>query len=346
MSYTVPVVSAVIVAVLAGVVYTTQRSAEPEDSELSLSAASDEPSRDDAHITQDLVDEASNAANDLPSVISESAELSDSQTLPLSETGDSSAAAAQGTSVTDAIDFARSIAQSGMDEATLSAHTKAMREDPALLAAVLDEFSAETDVKRLSRIRLLLGQLDDDSLVGVAESMVFSGNPASADAALDLLRDIGPRVPAARDIALDVMASTQDANLLVGATSVMVGGGAKDPEMIQRVVTSLSSLVQHPDAKVRRASFSALARWSNDASVTPTLLQGLNDDDPAVRKSTAYGFVGYPHTDTSVIAALLQTAENPNDTPRTRKGAVLALKGMPLDDSQRARLQAVEAQLN
>ncbi len=208
-----------------------------------------------------------------------------------------------------------------------------------------DEFTTETDAARLDRLRLLLGQLDDPSLVGVAETMVFSGNEASAAAGLDLLRDISGKVPEARTLALDMMASTQDASLLVRATQVMASGKSDDADVVQRVVTSMSSLVQHPDASVRRAGYSTLARWSNGPSVTPTLLQGLSDDDPAVRKSTAYGFVGYPHADAAVIEALLKTAEDGADTRRARKGALLALKGMPLDDVQRQRLLSAETQL-
>lgn len=346
MSHTIPLVSAVIIAGLAGVVYTTQRSSDSNDGALSDSASRVQIAEgaDDSELTQQAP--AADLLKETTLVAPDTNLLSDNELLQDNASNDENTLAASGASVSQAIDFARSIAHSGMDNATIIAHAKALSEDPALLSAVLDEFAAETDVKRLSRLRLLLGQLDDESMVGVAESMVFSGNPASADAGLDLLRDIGDRVPGARNIALDVMSSTQDPELLLGAANVMAVAGSNDPEVTQRVVSTLSSHVQHPDARVRRASFSTLARWSKDPSVTPTLLQGLNDVDPAVRKSTAYGFVGYPHADASVIEALLQTAENNSDTRRARRGAVLALSGMSLDDSQRARLQSVQAQIN
>ncbi len=248
-------------------------------------------------------------------------------------------------SISIGIDYARSIARGVMTEALLSDNVKALQHNPELLLATLDEFAAETDPTRLDRLRLVLGQLDDLSLVAAAQGMIFSGNPASADAGLDLLRDIGPRVPEARNVALDVLSSTQDPDMLVGATNVMVVVSSDDPEVAQRVVSSLSSLVQHPDARVRRASYSTLARWSQDPSVTPTLLQGLTDVDPKVRKSTAYGFVGYPNADSTVIEALLGTAENESDIRRARLGALLALRDMPLDESQQVRLQALQQEL-
>jgi len=104
--------------------------------------------------------------------------------------------------------------------------------------------------------------------------------------------------------------------------------------------------VQHDEASVRRASFSTLARWSTDPSITPTLLQGLTDSDQSVRKSTAYGLIGYAHADASVVAALFQTAEDFNEHHRTRRGAVQALKGMDLDESMQERLKIAEASIN
>lgn len=335
MSRTVPVVATVVVAILVGVVYTTVRNSNSDESDLLASASQN---TEQLPLTQDdaLVDAtAEPVADSITELGIESGAEPEADSLTSSTTG-----------LTEQTGFAQSLARDYVDDETLIKNAEALRNDPELLAAVLDEFLAETDEERLGRLGLLLGQLDDPSLVGVAETMVFSGNPASADAGLDLLRDISADVPAARTVALDVLSSTQDPNLLVGATNIIASVGLNDSDIAQQVVTSMTSLVQHPDARVRRSSYSTLARWSNDPSVTPTLLQGLTDDDPAVRKSTAYGLVGYKHVDASVIAALMQTAENASDTRRARRGAIRALISMTLDDSQSARLQAVQNNLN
>ncbi len=355
MSQTIPIAAAVAVAVLAGIAYTTTQSSKDASSDTSTlvepAAANIENHSSDLGTG---VDEGASLDTQLESVNAAESETdaTSSQLIELIDTSadngaDTSAAAGNAvpTPVSEAIEFARGVALDYTDDATLIDQAKALTEDPALLAAVQDEFTTETDPARLDRLRLLLGQLDDPSLVGVAETMAFSGNDASAAAGLDLLRDISGKVPEARTVALDVMSSTQDASLLVRATQVMASGKSDDANVVQRVVTSMSSLVQHPEATVRRAGYSTLARWANGPSVTPTLLQGLSDEDPAVRKSTAYGLVGYPHADSAVMEALLQTAENDTDTRRARKGAVLALKGMPLDDVQRQRLLSAESQL-
>jgi hypothetical protein len=359
LSQTIPIAAAVAVVVLAGIAYTTTQSSKDPFSDTSVLAkpvagstankSSDLDTGADEGTSLDTQLESVNAAESAADAAnSELTELSENSAEDSVENGASLSVGAGNavvTPVSEAIEFARGVAVDYTDDATLIDQAKALADDPALLVAVQDEFTTETDPARLDRLRLLLGQLDDPSLVGVAETMAFSGNDASAAAGLDLLRDISAKVPEARSVALDVMSSTQDAELLVRATQVMASGKSDDANVVQRVVTSMSSLVQHPDATVRRAGYATLARWANGPSVTPTLLQGLTDEDPAVRKSTAYGLVGYPHADSAVMEALLQTAENGTDTQRARKGAVLALKGMPLDDVQRQRLLSAESQL-
>lgn len=344
MSKTVPVVATVVVVVLAGVVYTTvfQSSTQPNQSASIESAAKESTDSDSSR----SVSVNSSSTVSLTNAESTRDEKPRADGLA-SSAGDNTEQANNSASATgDALNFAQTIGREYVNDETLLQNAEKLRNDPALLASVIDEFLAETDQERLDRLRLLLGQLDDPLLVGAAEAMVFSGNAVSADAGLDLLRDISADVPAARTVALDVLSSTQDPELLVGATNVMASKGSQDAEIAQQVVSSMSSLVQHPDARVRRASYSMLARWSNDPSVTPTLLQGLTDDDPAVRRSTAYGLVGYKHADATVVDALLSTAEKTSDSRRGRRAAVRALQGMSLNESQSARFEAVQNTLN
>lgn len=339
MSYTVPIVGLVVVVGLAGALYTTRNTDEFSP----LSSGIDKPSVQPSVAA--LNDIGSNKELDSNSVNTADTIEDELQQLDVAaiqaQPAQASSASVQ---TTEAISFAQSIARERMDDVTINEHAEVLRQDPAKLSAVLQEFAAEIDATRLSQLRLLLGQLDDPSLVNVAESMLFSGNAESSYEALKLLRDIGSKVPAAQEVGVNVLSSTQDPQLLVGATNILNSSGSADADTRERVVTSLSSLVQHPDATVRRASYSTLARWSKDPSNTPILLQGLNDSDPNVRKSTAYGLVGYRHADASVINALLNTAENTSETRRARSGAMLALKGMSLDNSQAARLEAVQAQ--
>jgi len=343
-SNTVPVVGAAVIIGLAGVLYATTRNND-------LRIASDRAIEDSAAREDQLGNLAnSDQSNKLAvqpietTVIEADAEDSALATNASDGIADTERSA-NGSSISEAIGFAQSMARERLNDASLNEYANTLRNDPGKLAAVLDEFSAEADSERLSRLRLVLGQLDDPSMVSVAESMVFSGNPESSKEALRLLRDIGQDVPAAQDVGVNLLTSTQDPKILVSATNILTNGASADAETTQRVVTSLTSLVQHPDAAVRRASFSTLARWSKDPSDTATLLQGLDDVDPAVRRSTAYGFVGYANADASVISALLNTASNQAENVRVRKGAIRALKGMTLDDSQTARMQAAQSQL-
>jgi len=339
----VPVVGVAVIVGLAGVLYTvTKNNHEPIASSpvIEDSATTQSGQLADSKLSKEPVVQPIDTVS-----IVEGATENSVVTTKASDQFVDSEHSVNGSSVSEAIAFAQSMAREKLNDANLNEYANTLRNDPAKLSAVLDEFSAEADSERLARLRLVLGQLDDASMVSVAESMVFSGNPDSSQEALRLLRDIGPDVPAAQDVGVNLLTSTQDPKILVSATNILTSSASADAQTTQRVVSSLTSLVQHPDATVRRASYSTLARWSNDPADTPTLLQGLEDTDPAVRRSTAYGFVGYANADDSVISALLNTAEDQLENLRVRKGAIRALKGMPLDDSQAARMQAAQSQL-
>jgi len=342
-SRTVPVVATVVVVLLAGVVYSTIRNSSPQLGESTSGNANFESGAQLNSASQNTNTNTSSNPVDAfsdSSLDSSSATVAEKPTTDNTEQSEIALSATSSAASGETLSFAQTLAREYVDDETLLKNAEVLKKDPALLAAVLDEFLAETDEERLGRLRLLLGQLDDPSLVGVAETMVYSGNAASADAGLTLLRDISADVPAARTVALDVLSSTQDPDLLLSATQVMAAEGLNDSEIAPRVVASMTSLVQHSDARVRRSSYATLARWSDDPSVTPTLLQGLTDANPAVRRSTAYGLVGYAHADASVVAALMQVAENTSDTRRVRRSAVT------LDESQSARLEAAQNNLN
>jgi len=340
-SKTIPIAAAAAVVLLVGVVYTTTR--EPASSSSSEAAAAS-TGANDTSAQAATVAEPTAAGTDTVSVEMATAPATAENTA-VANHDNQAASLGSLASVTQAIEFAQSLAQVNMNDAAIIDAANKMRQDPALLAATLDEFAGESDPDRLNRLRLLLGQLEDESMVEAAEAMVYSGNPASTKAGLELLRDISPDVPAAKNVALDVLSSTQDAQTLISATQVIGSPDGSSSDMRGRMVGTLTALVQHQDAKVRRGGYAALARWSTDSSITPTVLQGLSDPDSAVRKSTAYGLVGYPYEDAAVVEALLLTAENSNEIIQARRGSLLALKRMTLDDTQRARMVAAEASL-
>ena len=238
------------------------------------------------------------------------------------------------------------IGQQSLSDADFRSTVQQLRSDAALLAATMDEFRSETDPQRLNRLAQLLGEVDSPELTPLASELIYSGNVNSQMAGLDLLRRIQPRDAGARDVVVNVLSSQSNPDVLVAALNVLATPGQVNAEQRQTMLNQITPLVNDVSPRVRQRALSTLSKWTNDASLTPTLLSGLTDPDPNVRQTAAYAFVNYPYPDADVSQALLTLLENSDNTKRARRGAALALHGMNLNNQEQQRLLIGERLLN
>ena len=215
-----------------------------------------------------------------------------------------------------------------------------LADNPRFRAELLEQFRYESDPQRLKRLAHLLGQTDDPLIASVASEMVFSGNAELQTAALDLLRQVQDKNPEARNVLIDILAAESDPAVLSVALNAVSTPGSADAGQRQTVMANASSLSRHDDPIIRARSISVLSNWADTEQVTPMILQGLSDTDPRVRQTAAYSLVDYAFADAQVLDTLLNVAENSDEGKRTRRGAMLALQGMPLSAEQTQRLES------
>lgn len=238
------------------------------------------------------------------------------------------------------------VARGEWNDAEVNRLVDLMVGDPAFAAAIMQEFRSETDPQRLKRLALVLGELDSDELVPLAEEMLYSGNPDSTDAAFFLLNRVQARDPAARDVAMRVLSAESNPSTLVSAINILSRPARLDDQQRNDLVNHITPLISHDDAKVRRRSYATLAKLSPDGSATDILLAGLNDPDPKVRQSITYSFISNVVDAEDVRFSLFSIAENTAETKITRQGAVQALLKQPLTIDEKERVDAVVLQLN
>lgn len=224
--------------------------------------------------------------------------------------------------------------------------TELLNSDPAFMQSLKDDFRSETDPTRLKRLALLLGESDSTDLVPLAEEMLYSGNPESQAAAFLLLNRVQDRDPAAREVAMRVLGGESNPKVLVSAIDILARPAQIDEQQRGDIINHITPLISHDDASVRRRSYSTLARMSNDNSATDTLLSGLDDPDPKVRQSIAYSFITNVVDTDAVRYRLLSVAENSEETPITRRGAVQALLQMDLTVDEKERVDNASRDLN
>jgi len=221
-----------------------------------------------------------------------------------------------------------------------------LRKDPGLLQSLLDEFRQETDPERLRRLSQLLGEVGGSDVTTVASELVFSGDPGSRAIGLELLKHVQPGNADAREIVSGILATEIEASTLVDTLNAISTPGAVDADARAGLSEQVALLASHSDPAVRRSSLDILSRWSDDPRHTPVLLNGLTDTDSSVRETAAYSLVGHEDSSDEVIQDLLFVVNNEQEAEQTRRGAILALRGMPLSDTQRQQLVTVEKRLD
>ena len=215
--------------------------------------------------------------------------------------------------------------------------------DPALLQALIDEFRSESDPRRLERLSQLLGDVDDPSVVLLATELVYSGDESSRLLGLDLLKRVRPNDPDVRDVVSGLLSSESEGRILVGALTAMARPGAADADTRAGLAEQVSLLTRHADASVRRTSIDILSRWSDSPAHTPVLVEALGDGDQAVRRTAAYALVDREGADRSAVDELFAVIGDEAEEERTRRAAILALKSLTLEPSERERVLETRA---
>ena len=221
-----------------------------------------------------------------------------------------------------------------------------LRSDPDLLSALVDEFRAETDPARLRRLTRLLGDVPDPSVTALAAELVYSGDEVSRAIGLDLLGRVQPGSREARDIVSGLLSTETDERVLVPTLQALSRAGAVDRTERAALSGQVALLTSHEQPNVRRLGVDILARWSDGQAHVPVFRDALSDRDAGVRETAAYSLVGRGDPDGTITRELFAVVENDAEEERVRRGAMLALKQLPLDGPGRERVAALQKQLD
>ena len=238
------------------------------------------------------------------------------------------------------------LGRSSISDADFKSLTERLNADPEFLQAIINEFRLETDTARLRRLAQLLGDVNVPEVTALASELIFSGDPATRKVGLELLKYIQPGNSEAQALVSGLLATEYEADVLVDTLTALAVPGTVDDETRVGMSEQVALLAAHPDASVRRSSIDILSRWTNDPAHTPIIVNGLQDEDRFVRQTSAYALVGHEDQSYEVIQSLMSVAADTNEVVRVRRGSILALKGMAIDDATRQRVAAIELQLN
>ncbi len=238
------------------------------------------------------------------------------------------------------------VGQQPLTDEAFDALVERLRADPDLLAALIDQARSEGDMQRLERLLRVLGDVDDPAVVALATELVYSGDPALQGLGLDLMKRVRPGDPDVLASVSGLLSNEVEGQVLVPALTALAIPGGTDDGTRATLASQVAVLTGHSDPEVRRTSLTILSRWSNDATYTPQLLTGLDDTDAGVRRAAAFALVGHGDTSVEVQQRLLRVADTASSGEPARRGAILALKRMPLDDATRGRVLVIERGLD
>ena len=205
--------------------------------------------------------------------------------------------------------------------------------DKGLRMDLLDEFRYNTDPERAKQLAALLGPHNDPEIVQTAAELVYSGDPNSKTAGLDLLNRVQPHSSEAREIAIDLLSAETDPEFLVSTLNVLATPVEAANESQRQLLTdNLNNLSNHHDAIVRSHSLSLMGRWDkNSPASRESLTRGLSDTNAKVRSSAVYAITNIQNPDEYMVEGLLNIAEDTDIKKPTRYAALQALSKMNLN---------------
>lgn len=238
------------------------------------------------------------------------------------------------------------LGQAVIDDQTFEQLVVLLRQSPDLLLRLVDEFRQETDPVRRDELARLLGEVGGEQVTLAASELIYSGDADSRRLGLELLQQVQPGNTHAQDIVSSLLATEIEPDVLVNTLTTLAVPGAVGDVSRQFLSDQVAYLARHADVSVRSISLSVLSRWNQADQYTAVIVDGLADNSPRVRESAAYSLVGYTGADENVIDSLLSIALDSGEQPRTRRGAILALKGMSIPSSVKDQLLNAEQTLD
>ena len=221
-----------------------------------------------------------------------------------------------------------------------------LKADASLFQQLIDDFRQETDSARKQRLAILLGAVGGDEITGLASELIFSGDSESRALGLQLLQDVQPGNAQARDIVSGLLSTEVQPEILKDALSVIAKPGVADAQSRATMSDQVALLTKHEDDGVRSISLDILSRWSQDGRYTDTFLAGLDDQSEYVRASAAYSLANHEDPSPVAIERLFGLVRDAEELKTVKRAAVLALRSMPLAESQLVELAALEKQMN
>ena len=236
--------------------------------------------------------------------------------------------------------------QPPFSEDALGELVQQLKDNPALLQQLMDEFRQEIDPARKRWLADVLGEVGDEQVTLLASELIFSGDADSRSLGLNLLQDIQPGNAQARDIVSSMLATEVEPAVLVDTLTALARPGDVDDQSRANLADQVAWLTTHQDDTVRGISLDILSRWSNDARYTDVLLTGMDDPSERVRSAAAYALVNHEDKSPAVVERLFTTVATEDETSGVKRAAILALNSMPLTPDQQAELQILEKRLN
>ncbi len=239
-----------------------------------------------------------------------------------------------------------SIGQGPLSDDEFTQIVAQLKQDPALLSQLIDEFRQEQQPERKARLARLMGQVGGEQVLLAASELIYSGDAASRTLGLDLLQEVQPGNATARDIASSLLSTEVESQVLIDTMTALAQPGDVDQNSRLFLADQVALLATHDDPDVRGISLNILSRWSTDERYTQVLLDGLEDQVSTVRQSAAYALVGHEDTSQAVLDSLLSVASNPDESKRARRGSLLALRSMSISDELRQQLVIITRELD
>jgi len=231
---------------------------------------------------------------------------------------------------------------------------KLAQEDPAVMQQLMQSYDKESNSQVRQLIVSLLSSVEKSEVLAFSKRLALSSDMEERKDGFTMLQNRSGDSPEVRAIVLQGMSGDKAPEVIMLALAALKppasAGNATSKTSAQppdaaAIVAQLQKLSRNADPDIRRQSILQLAEWDRADSSQVQWTQALADQSPQVRQAAVTAIAQSGTQSDTVKAALLDMANNPDESKDVRGGALQVLERFTLSKDEAANFSQLRSRM-
>jgi hypothetical protein len=227
---------------------------------------------------------------------------------------------------------------------------KLAKEDPAVMAQLMQSYGKQANPQTRQLIVSLLSNVEKPEVLAFSKRLAASSDITQRKDGLLMLQNLSSDTSDVRAVVLQTLArdkSPEVVRMALAALRPPPEGNTAPPDAKEAaaVVAQLQELTTNADPVIRQQSLLQLAQWDKTGSSQTQWTQALADQSPEVRQAAVTAIAQSGTQSDTVKAALIGLANNQSERRDVRNSALQVLGRFNLSKDEAANYNQLKAQI-